>query len=113
LEEPLEGNRIHGVEDRGAPRAELARGPLQALWIAAGEDQVGSFGACSSCRFKPDAGAPADHDDGLPEQLRLALRGRGHTVYPPTSTTALVDVFSPMFRSFGSAIRHACIRRSQ
>ena len=55
-------------------RAELARGALEALGIAAGEDDVGALGARAPGRLEPDAGAAADHDDGLAEQLRLALR---------------------------------------
>ena len=76
-EEPLEGSRIRGVEGRGAQRVELARGALEALGIPAGEDQLGPLSACSSGRFEPDAGATADHDDGLPEEFRFALDGRG------------------------------------
>jgi len=45
LEEPLETVEIGGVERRGAQRAELARGVLQALGVAAGEDDLGAFGA--------------------------------------------------------------------
>src|SRR6266481_2558935 len=45
-----------------------------AAW--AGEDQLGPPSPCSSGRFEPDAGATADHADGLPEELRFALDGR-------------------------------------
>ena len=72
-EEPLEGGRIRGIEGRGAQRVELARGALEALGISAGEDHDGPLSACSSGCFQPDAGAPADHDDGLPEEFRFAL----------------------------------------
>src|SRR5262249_23641904 len=58
-------------------RVEFARGALEALGIPAGEDQLGPLSACSSGRFEPNAGAPADHDDGLPEKFRFALDGRG------------------------------------
>ena len=71
------GSRIRGVEGGGAQRLEFARGALEALGIPAGEDQPGPLGACSPGRFEPDAGAAADHDDGLPEEFRLALDGRG------------------------------------
>src|SRR5258705_8778684 len=43
--------------------------------IPAGEDHLGPLSACSSCRLELAAGGPADHDDGLPEQLRFALGG--------------------------------------
>ena len=49
-------------------RAEFGRGLLQALGVAAGEDDVGPFGAGPAGGLEPDAGAAADHDDGLPEQ---------------------------------------------
>ena len=55
----------------------FARGALEALGIPGGEDHVGPLSACSSGRFEPDAGATADHDDGLPEEFRFALDGRG------------------------------------
>src|SRR5205814_5700200 len=76
-EEPLEPTRSRGVEGRGAQGVEFARGALQALRIPAGEDHLGPLAACSSGRLEPNARATADHDYGLPEQFRLALRGRG------------------------------------
>ena len=36
---------------------------------------LGALGAGSPGRFEPDAGAAADDDDGLAEQLRFALGG--------------------------------------
>ena len=56
-----------------APSSLAAR--CEALGIPAGEDHVGPLGACASGRFEPDAGAAADHDDGLPEEFRFALAG--------------------------------------
>ena len=76
-EEPLERSRIRGVEGRGAQGVEFARGALQALRIPAGEDHLGPLSTCASGRLEPNARATADHDYGLPEQFRLALRGRG------------------------------------
>src|SRR5207249_1152048 len=73
-EEALEGSRICGVKGCGAQRVELARGALEAFRIPAGEDQLGPLSTCSSGRFEPDAGATADHDDGLPEEFRFALK---------------------------------------
>jgi len=37
----------------------------------------GALSARSSGRFEPDSGATADHNDGLPEELRFAQDGRG------------------------------------
>jgi hypothetical protein len=50
---------VGGVERRGAQRAELARGALEALGITPSEDQLGSLNPCSSCRFEADARAIA------------------------------------------------------
>jgi hypothetical protein len=77
VEEPPEPFEVGGVEGPGAQRVELARGALEALGIPAGEDKFGPFSACSSSRLEPDAGATADYDDGLPEEFRFALDGRG------------------------------------
>ena len=75
LEERLQGGRIVGVEGRGALRAELARGSLEAFGIAPGEDDAGALGAGSPGGFQPDAGAAADDDDGLADQFPFALGG--------------------------------------
>ena len=48
-----------------------------ALGITARKDQLGSLNACAPGRLEPDAGATADHDDGLPEEFRSALDRRG------------------------------------
>jgi hypothetical protein len=47
--------------------------PAEALGISARQDYLGSFRACLSGRFEPDAGATADHYHGLPKQFRLVL----------------------------------------
>lgn len=62
---------------RGAGRgaAEFGRAPLEAVGVAAGQDNAGALGAGPASRLKPDAGAAADHDNGLPGQFRLALGG--------------------------------------
>ena len=75
LEERLQGGRIVGVEGGGARRVELARCLLEAFGVTAGEDDAGALGAGAPGGFQPDARAPADHDDGLSEQLRFALGG--------------------------------------
>ncbi len=48
---------------------------LEALWVAVGEDDAGSLGAYPSGCLKPDSGAAADYDDGLPKELGFA-KGR-------------------------------------
>ena len=68
VEELLEPVEVGGVEGRRAPRAELGRGALEALGVAAGEDDVGALGAGAPGGLEADAGAAADHDDGLSER---------------------------------------------
>jgi hypothetical protein len=75
VEEGGECSQIVRIERRGAQRTELGCRLLQPVGIAAGQDHVGTLGACAPCGLQPDAGAAADHDDGLPEQLRLARGG--------------------------------------
>ena len=75
LEESLQRGRIGRVEGGGAPRADFLRCALEPLGVAAGEDDVGPLGAGAAGCFETDPGAPADEDDGLPEQFRLALGG--------------------------------------
>ena len=53
-------------------RADLARRALEALGIAAGQDDVGALGARPAGGLEADAGAAADHDDGLPDERGLA-----------------------------------------
>jgi hypothetical protein len=76
-EELIELRRVPGVEGGDAERAELVRRLLQSIRITAGEDHVGAFGPGPSCGREPDARAPADQHDGLPEQLRFE-RDRVH-----------------------------------
>ncbi len=71
-EERLQRSRVVGVEGRGASRADFARCLLEAVGIAAGEDDVGTLGTGASGCLEPDARAAADHDDGLSDQFRLA-----------------------------------------
>jgi hypothetical protein len=72
-EELHEAVRVGGVEGRAPDRADLPRGVLEALLIAAGEDDLRPFGACQPGGLEADPGAAADGDDGLPDQCRLAL----------------------------------------
>ena len=76
-EEPLEGSRVGGVEGCGAEGVEFPRCLLKALGIPSGDDHVGPLSACSSGCFEPDAGAAADDDDGLSEELRFTPNGKG------------------------------------
>ena len=58
---------------RGVVGADVA---IEAVGIPAGEDHLGPLSACSPGRFEPDSGAAADHNDGLPEEFRLALTAK-------------------------------------
>ena len=76
-EEPCEA-RPESVASNAAvlPRAHLARGALQPLRVAAGQDHLGALGVRRRAVSSPMPGASADHDDGLPAQLRLVGGGR-------------------------------------
>jgi hypothetical protein len=56
-------------------RADRGRGVLQAVGIAAGEDDIGPFGPGAPGRPEPDACAAVDHRDGLSGPFRFALAG--------------------------------------
>ena len=70
--EPVE---IGGVEG-GNTGAELEAGLVQAVRVARRDNHLSSLLPREAGRLEPDTGAAADHDDGLPEQVPLALRWR-------------------------------------
>jgi hypothetical protein len=74
-EKLFEGCGVGGVEGRGAQSLDLLCRALEGFGIPAGEDNLGAFRAGSSGRFEPDAGATADHDDGLSEEFWFGLDG--------------------------------------
>jgi hypothetical protein len=78
-EEPIESNRIGGVEGRGTQGINLTGSVLEALGISAREDHLGPFCTRTMCRFESDASATADHNNGLPKELRFAVDGRGYS----------------------------------
>src|ERR1700745_4124310 len=65
VEEAVEGGRVGGVEGRGAARADLGRGPLEALGVSSGQDDLGALGASAAGGLEPDAGAAADGPPAL------------------------------------------------
>lgn len=75
-EEPPEGGRVGGVEGRDRVRADVGRGLLEVFGVPARQDDLGAVGAGPAGGFQADAGAAADHDDGLPGQFRFA----GHEI---------------------------------
>jgi hypothetical protein len=81
-EEPLQRDRIVGVEGGCALGAEVEPGLLQAFGIAARDHDLGALGPGASCRLQTDTCASADHDDRLPKQFRFPKHGhrggRGH-----------------------------------
>jgi hypothetical protein len=64
--------RVVGVDGGGPPRVDVECCSLEPLGFAAGEDDVGTLMARPARGLEADAGAAADQDDGLAEQLRLA-----------------------------------------
>ena len=71
LEERPEPFEVGGVEGLDALRVDLGRGALEPRLVAAGQDDVGALGAGAPGGFESNARAPANDDDGLPEQLRF------------------------------------------
>jgi len=82
------------------------------------QDHVGSLDAYSSRRFEPDAGAPADHDDGLPAQIPVRAEWDGFEVtllmIPPRAPNLTTcgkslpyrpRIFDCLFRSLASLAR--------
>ncbi len=69
----LQRRRVGGVEGRGAPRADVARRPLEALGVAAGEDDVGALG-CGRSRAvsRPIPALPPITTTVCPSSSRLA-----------------------------------------
>jgi hypothetical protein len=76
FEKPLEELEVGGIEGSSALRIDLLRSALETLGIPSGEDNFGSFGACSSGRFQSNTGAPANHDHSLPNEFRFVLKVR-------------------------------------
>src|SRR5271154_5557990 len=72
-EEPIDSNRIRGVEGRSTYGINLTGSVLEALGIPAREDHLGPFCTRTARRFESDASATADHHNGLPKQLRCAV----------------------------------------
>src|SRR6266700_4028405 len=70
--EPVEGSRVGGVEGRGAARADFGRGPLEALGVPPGQDDLGALGTGAAGGLQPDAGAAADGDHDLAEEFGFA-----------------------------------------
>jgi hypothetical protein len=77
MEEPVESNRIRCIEGRRTNGINFAGSVLEALGIPAREDHLGPFRMCTTCRFESDASATADHNNGLPKELRFPVDERG------------------------------------
>jgi hypothetical protein len=77
VEEALQLSEVGSIKGRGVLCAKLARCALKGLRIAGGEDELRAPITGQSSGFEADAGATADHNDGLAEKLRFALQERG------------------------------------
>jgi hypothetical protein len=71
LEESLQRSRIARAKSGGAPGAKLEPSLLQALAVARREDDLSALGPSVSGGLQTNPGAPADHDDCLPEKSWL------------------------------------------
>jgi hypothetical protein len=87
-EEPIESNRIRGVEGRGTQGINLTGSVLEALGIPAREDHLGPFCTCTTCRFESDASATADHNNGLPKELRFTVDRRSYGAHRSCDSTS-------------------------
>ena len=65
---------------------------MQRVRVARGENHLGPLVARQAGRLEADAGAAADHEDGLPEQVRWPCPGEGAAEV--TMVLAVVDVAS-------------------
>ena len=76
VEEPPEPAEVGGVEG-GDAGPELEADAVQAIRVARRDDHVRPLLARAPGSLEPDAGAAADHDDGLAGELRLAAAQLG------------------------------------
>jgi len=76
-EEPIESNRIRGVEGRGTQGINLPGIVLEALVISAREDHLGPLCTCTTCRFVSLCQPYRRYNNGLPKKLRFTLDGTG------------------------------------
>ena len=102
----LQRRRIIHIEGGGAPGVDVQCGPLQAIGIPTGEDDVGALGAGHPGGFQPDSGASADEDDGLSEQGRFAVASTAVRVAVVIDTLAICASIGLIGRGM-SAICHA------
>ena len=65
-----------------------SRRRLEAVGVAGGQDHVGALGTCPPGGLEADAGAAADHDDGLAGELGFALGHPASRILPRSSFSA-------------------------
>jgi hypothetical protein len=106
-EEPIESDRIRGIEDRGTQGINLTGSVLEALGIPAREDHLGPFRTCTTCRFESDASATADHNNGLPKELRFTVGGGGdnYSAHRSSDSTSILLATLPAARRLRSPLR--------
>src|SRR5271170_5347629 len=71
IEKVLQELEVGSIERREAKSVKLARSAFERLGISRCENHFGSLVACSPSSFQTDAGAAANHNDGLTTQRRL------------------------------------------
>jgi hypothetical protein len=77
VEKSFKGCGVECVEGGGVQCAKFLRRVAEALWIAAGDNDVGAFSSRASGGFESNAGATANDHDGLRKELRRPLPGSG------------------------------------
>jgi len=101
LEEPVERGRVVRVEGPGLPRADLGRGVLQAVGIAAGEDE-----SAPSARARRAAPSPMP---ALPPITATACPARSGSRWLETQVAAQVMVPPVGGPGGGSPDRRRCL----
>src|ERR1700761_6591625 len=69
VEESRQRTGAGRVKRGGASRVDVECRSPEALRVAACQDHISAVGACPSSGLEADAGAAANQNDGLPEQL--------------------------------------------
>src|ERR1700734_142549 len=98
----LDGNRIRGVEGRSARCTNLGCSMLKTLGITGGENYLGPFCTCTTCRFESDARAAADHNNGLAKERRFMVdrRGDSYGAHGSSDSASLLLAPLPAVRSY-------------
>jgi hypothetical protein len=103
LQKCIERGSVIGVKGRDTLCSDCERCLLEALWVAPGENDAGSLGTGSPGSFESDAGAAADDDNRLAEQIGLASRNSDLDFSSHDLTTSWLRSLAQMRSPCGSS----------